>query len=143
MLLLFMALFVDSNSFFGEMFKNKVVNEELCSICGVYTGVEVHPCRVCCKVYHELCLKKKGKLYDHAELDAFRKANTDQGWSCYDCVSILLFYLVNQGLFFKFRRVDVSHLITGLYAKEELIWSTTTRPDHHNGPLCSFDFTFF
>ena len=68
------------------------MNEELCTICGVYTGAEVHPCRVCCKVYHELCLKKKGKLYDHSELEAFRKANTEQGWSCYDCVSVTVCY---------------------------------------------------
>lgn len=86
-------------AFFGEFtflcqiiskqLNNQVENEELCSICSVYTGVEVHPCRVCCKVFHELCLKKKDKLYDHTELDTFRKANTDKGWSCHDCVSVI------------------------------------------------------
>ena len=65
-------------------------------MCHAYTGVEVHPCRVCCKVFHELCLKKKGKLYDQSELDAFRKANTETGWSCHDCVStiVLLMYCI-------------------------------------------------
>ena len=74
-----------------KLFPNyfQVENEELCSICSVYTGVEVHPCHVCSKVFHELCLKKKGKLYDHTDLDAFRKANTDEGWSCHDCVSVI------------------------------------------------------
>lgn len=77
--------------FFVSYFQtnNQVENEELCSICNVYTAVEVHPCRVCCKVFHELCLKKKGKLYDRTELEAFRKANTDKGWSCHDCVSVI------------------------------------------------------
>ena len=67
-------------------------------MCRAYTGVEVHPCRVCCKVYHELCLKKKGKLYDQSELEAFRKANTETGWSCHDCVStvVLLMYRITK-----------------------------------------------
>lgn len=79
-------------------FTNKVEYEELCSVCRVYTGVEVHPCRVCCKVFHELCLKKKGKLYDQSELEAFRKANTETGWSCHDCVStmVLLMYCITK-----------------------------------------------
>ena len=54
----------------------------------MYTGADVHPCRVCCKVYHELCLKKKGKLYDPREQEAFKKAKTEKGWSCHDCVSL-------------------------------------------------------
>lgn len=78
---------VVSIPYFGA-WKRRVENEELCSLCGVYTGVEVHPCRVCCKVFHELCLKKKGKLYGKTELEAFRKANTDKGWSCHDCESL-------------------------------------------------------
>ena len=79
-------------------FTNKVEYEELCSVCRAYTGVEVHPCRVCCKVFHELCLKKKGKLYDQSELEAFRKANTETGWSCHDCVStmVLLMYCITK-----------------------------------------------
>ena len=79
-------------------FANKVEYEELCSVCHAYTGVEVHPCRVCCKVFHELCLKKKGKLYDQSELEAFRKANTETGWSCHDCVStmVLLMYCITK-----------------------------------------------
>ena len=91
-------LHVDNFIYIFIYFTNKVEYEELCSVCRAYTGVEVHPCRVCCKVFHELCLKKKGKLYDQSELEAFRKANTETGWSCHDCVStmVLLMYCITK-----------------------------------------------
>lgn len=95
--------------YFGA-WKNRVPNEELCSICHMYTGADVHPCRVCCKVYHELCLKKKGKLYDPREQEAFRKANTEKGWSCHDCESFttLLTDDEMQELIENFDKLDVN-----------------------------------
>jgi len=124
--------------YFGA-WKNRVVNEELCSICGVYTGVEVHPCRVCCKVYHELCLKKKGKLYDHAELDAFRKANTDQGWSCYDCESLttLLTDEEMQQLIENFDRLDVNQ-DTQINEDEYVRYKKAEYKEIHNEELPSY-----
>lgn len=85
----FFVKFIFLFEIISKQWNNQVESEELCSICSVYTGVEVHPCRVCCKAFHELCLKKKGKLHDHTEQEAFRKANTEKGWSCHDCVSLI------------------------------------------------------
>lgn len=95
--------------YFGA-WKNRVANEELCTICHTYTGGDVHPCRVCGKVYHELCLKKKGKLYDPCEQEAFKKANTEKGWSCYDCESFttLLTDEEMQQLIENFDKLDVN-----------------------------------
>lgn len=71
--------------YFGAWY-DRVEFDELCTVCRVYTGKKVHPCRVCAKVFHEACLKKQGKLHGDAELKAFKRANTPEGWSCHKCV---------------------------------------------------------
>ncbi|KAL9951267.1 hypothetical protein ACROYT_G043904 [Oculina patagonica] len=118
--------------YFGA-WKHRVENEELCTICGVYTGVEVHPCRVCCKVFHELCLKKKGKLYDRTELEAFRKANTEKGWSCHDCESVttLLTDEEMQQLIENFDKLDVNQ-DTQINEDEYVRYKTSQYKDIHN-----------
>lgn len=124
--------------YFGA-WKNRVVNDELCTICGVYTGVEVRPCRVCCKVYHELCLKKKGKLYDQSELEAFRKANSDEGWSCYECESLttLLTDDEMQLLIENFDRLDVNQ-DTQINEDEYLRYKKAEYSEIHNEEMPSY-----
>ncbi|XP_048586217.1 PHD finger protein 24 [Nematostella vectensis] len=95
--------------YFGA-WKNRVEDEELCCICGVYAGGPVHPCRVCCKVYHERCIRRTGRLNDAWELELFRKANSEIGWSCHNCESLtaLLTEEEMQDLIENFDRLDVN-----------------------------------
>lgn len=124
--------------YFGA-WKHRVENEELCSLCGVYTGVEVHPCHVCCKVFHELCLKKKGKLYGKTELEAFRKANTGKGWSCHECESLtsLLTDEEMQQLIENFDRLDVNQ-DTQINEDEYVRYHTAQYKDIHNEKMPSY-----
>ncbi|KAK3600662.1 hypothetical protein CHS0354_029528 [Potamilus streckersoni] len=63
----------------------RVSQEETCHICGVYTGSEVFPCRICCRTYHTTCLQKIGRCQNGAAVAILRKATTPLGWSCYTC----------------------------------------------------------
>ncbi|XP_070563971.1 PHD finger protein 24-like [Ptychodera flava] len=71
-----------------ESLENKNSEDELCIVCGVFTGTELYPCRVCDKVYHEGCLSKIGKLNDSISLRMIEKANTVVGWSCHECENL-------------------------------------------------------
>lgn len=124
--------------YFGA-WKNRVEYEELCSVCRAYTGVEVHRCRVCCKVFHELCLKKKGKLYDQSELEAFRKANTETGWSCHDCESVttLLTDEEMQQLIENFDKLDKNQ-DTQINEDEYLRYKTGEYREIHNEKMPSY-----
>ncbi|XP_031559848.1 PHD finger protein 24-like [Actinia tenebrosa] len=95
--------------YFGAWSK-RVENDELCFECGVYTAEPVLPCKICCKVFHETCMKKRGRLNDPWELKMFRDANSKTGWSCHKCESLtsLLTEEEMQELIESFDRLDVN-----------------------------------
>ncbi|XP_064604363.1 PHD finger protein 24-like [Liolophura sinensis] len=65
----------------------EIVNDDLCSICGVYTYDDLYPCRVCTRVYHSSCLQ----VYFRCDEDGacFRQVDkairSVTGWSCFKC----------------------------------------------------------
>ncbi|XP_055885756.1 PHD finger protein 24-like isoform X2 [Biomphalaria glabrata] len=58
--------------------------EDVCYICGVYTGHHVRICRVCMKAYHDGCLLKIG----HPLTEKHRKLITSKQWSCHQCAAL-------------------------------------------------------
>ena len=67
-----------------------------CFLCGVYTNTKTYPCRVCLRSFHDACLQKFGKLDPVSRALMVNQAETEEGWSCFNCVSsdfiILLLY---------------------------------------------------
>ncbi|KAH9523632.1 hypothetical protein Btru_040517 [Bulinus truncatus] len=60
------------------------VPEDVCYVCGVYTGYHVRICRVCLKAYHDGCLLKIG----HPLTDKSRRLIGCKQWSCHQCVAL-------------------------------------------------------
>ncbi|XP_059173568.1 PHD finger protein 24-like isoform X2 [Physella acuta] len=58
--------------------------EDICYVCGVYTGHHVRICRVCLKAYHDGCLQKIG----HPLNDRARHLIVTGQWSCHQCVAL-------------------------------------------------------
>ncbi|CAH1238760.1 PHF24 [Branchiostoma lanceolatum] len=88
----------------------QVESDDLCSVCGVYTGNEIYPCRVCSKVYHEICLQKIGQCQDRDALGLLARAKTNIGWSCHECETLgpLLTEEEMQDLIDAFERCDIN-----------------------------------
>jgi len=70
--------------------KRKISRDENCSVCGTtgsYNGIW-HGCRICDKLYHQLCLEQKGGISDELNSKALAESETSVGWSCPDCENI-------------------------------------------------------
>ena len=61
----------------------------MCGAAGSYNGTW-HGCRICDKLYHHLCLEQKGHLSDELDARALEESESEIGWSCPDCVSLLV-----------------------------------------------------
>ncbi|KAK7100423.1 uncharacterized protein [Littorina saxatilis] len=61
----------------------KVEPEELCHVCGVFTGCEVLLCGVCYRAYHQGCLAKIGQWSGAPDL-----LTTAGMWSCHQCSTL-------------------------------------------------------
>ena len=76
-----------------------------CFLCGVYTNTKTYPCRVCLRSFHDACLQKFGKLDPVSRALMVNQAETEEGWSCFNCVSsdfvILLLYQKNKNLIWR------------------------------------------
>ncbi|CAL1531146.1 unnamed protein product [Lymnaea stagnalis] len=58
--------------------------DDVCYVCGVYTGCHVRICRVCLKAYHDGCLLKIG----HPLTEKDRRLIACKQWSCHQCVAL-------------------------------------------------------
>ena len=67
-----------------------------CFLCGVYTNTKTYPCRVCLRSFHDACLQKFGKLDPVSRALMVNQAETEEGWSCFNCVS--LFYCLQSSI---------------------------------------------
>jgi len=61
-----------------------------CFLCGVYTNTKTYPCRVCLRSFHDACLQKFGKLDPVSRTLMVNQAETDEGWSCFNCDNLVL-----------------------------------------------------
>ncbi|XP_072173278.1 PHD finger protein 24-like [Diadema setosum] len=68
--------------------KEKIEPQSKCALCNAFTGHDTYPCRICNQVFHEDCLRRRGKVNDSEGLKALRSANTNIGWSCPECENI-------------------------------------------------------
>ncbi|KAK4816436.1 hypothetical protein QYF61_016961 [Mycteria americana] len=68
----------------------RVLNDEMCEICEVWTAESLFPCRVCSRVYHDGCLRRMGYLQNDSAVEVTETAHTETGWSCYYCDNLNL-----------------------------------------------------
>ncbi|NXJ15496.1 PHF24 protein, partial [Odontophorus gujanensis] len=68
----------------------RVLNDEMCEICEVWTAESLFPCRVCSRVYHDGCLRRMGYLQNDSAVEMTETAHTETGWSCYYCDNLNL-----------------------------------------------------
>ncbi|EDO48120.1 predicted protein [Nematostella vectensis] len=95
----------------------------LCYYCNqVPCGNQIlNPCRLCTRVYHSDCLKRRGYLTDELQNEALLLAHSGIGWACPECES--LFWLLKDvekvELMETFDEVDVNK--DSLISREEFI----------------------
>ncbi|KAM4809054.1 PHD finger protein 24 [Rhinophrynus dorsalis] len=65
-------------------------NDEMCEICEVWTAESLYPCRICCRVFHDGCLRRMGFLRNDNPQEVTEMAHTEIGWSCYYCDNLNL-----------------------------------------------------
>ncbi|KAM9368048.1 PHD finger protein 24 [Phaethornis superciliosus] len=70
--------------------REQVLNDEMCEICEVWTAESLFPCRICCRVYHDGCLRRMGYLQGDSAAEVTETAHTETGWSCYYCDNLNL-----------------------------------------------------
>ncbi|KAM9098871.1 PHD finger protein 24 isoform 2-T4 [Sarcophilus harrisii] len=68
----------------------KVINDEMCEICEVWTAESLFPCRICTRVFHDGCLRRMGYLQGDSTMEVTEMAHTEIGWSCYYCNNLNL-----------------------------------------------------
>ncbi|NWX46597.1 PHF24 protein, partial [Steatornis caripensis] len=68
----------------------RVLNDEMCEICEVWTAESLFPCRICSRVYHDGCLRRMGYLQKDSAMEVTETAHTETGWSCYYCDNLNL-----------------------------------------------------
>ncbi|XP_071843243.1 PHD finger protein 24-like [Apostichopus japonicus] len=68
--------------------ETRISNDTDCAVCNMFKKESLHPCRICEKVYHEHCLKKRGHLNGDEEIEIFHRAHTNIGWSCHECENL-------------------------------------------------------
>ncbi|XP_072228279.1 PHD finger protein 24 isoform X2 [Leuresthes tenuis] len=70
--------------------KEQPPSEEMCDVCEVWTADDLHPCRICTRVFHDGCLRELGYLRAEALQEMRDTAHTVTGWSCYYCDNLNL-----------------------------------------------------
>ncbi|KAJ8039669.1 PHD finger protein 24 [Holothuria leucospilota] len=68
--------------------ETQISNDTNCNVCNMFKQEQTYPCRICEKVYHENCLKKRGHLNGEDEVAIFHRANMNIGWSCHECENL-------------------------------------------------------
>nr|KAF6486479.1 PHD finger protein 24 [Rousettus aegyptiacus] len=68
----------------------KVVNDEMCDVCEVWTAESLFPCRVCTRVFHDGCLRRMGYIQGDSAAEVIEMAHTETGWSCHYCDNLNL-----------------------------------------------------
>ncbi|KAF6126376.1 PHD finger protein 24 [Phyllostomus discolor] len=68
----------------------RVVNDEMCDVCEVWTAESLFPCRVCSRVFHDGCLRRMGYIQGDGAAEVTEMAHTETGWSCHYCDNLNL-----------------------------------------------------
>uniref|UniRef100_A0A0L8GLC8 KIAA1045 RING finger domain-containing protein n=1 Tax=Octopus bimaculoides TaxID=37653 RepID=A0A0L8GLC8_OCTBM len=69
----------------------------VCSYCGVYTGNENHPCKVCDLVFHKICLNKYYvETCNDTLLDMDPCQINEESWTCHNCEDLLALLTIEE-----------------------------------------------
>ncbi|GAB1598506.1 PHD finger protein 24-like [Argonauta hians] len=85
----------------------------VCSYCGVYTGNENHPCKVCDLVFHKICLGKYYVEICNGSTSCLLNPDVsfigDENWTCHTCEDLVDLLTVEeyQSLMRRFDRFGV------------------------------------